>query len=91
MIAFLHKLWAKGLEVLGNCVLFTLAIENLFHVFVLCPFAQLRWKEIKLDGLIYSTSLEVECFWEFLFFLLSKLNASYFGRFAMLLWAIWST
>ena len=40
---------------------------------------------------IYSTSLEVECFQEFLFSLLSKLKASEFGRFAMVLWAIWRT
>ena len=39
--------------------------------FVLCPFAILCWKEIKLDGITYSTSLEVECFYEFLFSLLS--------------------
>ena len=54
----------------SNCVLFTSAIENLFHVFILCPFAQLCWKGIKLDCIIYSTSLslEVECFREFLLF-----------------------
>ena len=70
----------------GNCVLCTSAIENSCHAFVLCPFAILCRKEIKLDGIIYSTSLEVECFYEFLFSLLSKLNASVFGRFAMVLW-----
>ena len=53
---------------LGNCVLCTSAIKNLFHVFILCPFAQLCWKEIKLDSIIYSTSFEVECFQEFLLF-----------------------
>ena len=47
------------------------------------------WKEIKLDGIIYSTSLEVECFQEFLFSLPSTLKALEFGRFAMVLWAIW--
>ena len=35
--------------------------------------------------------LEVECLQEFLFSLLSKLNASKFGSFAMVLWAIWRT
>ena len=51
---------------LGKCVLCTSAIENLFHVFVLFCFAQSCWKEIRLDGIIiYSTSLEVDCFHHF--------------------------
>ena len=69
-----------------NCVLCTSTIDNSFHIFVLYPFAILCWN----DGIIYPTSLEVEYFQEFLFSLLSKLNASVFGRFAMVLWAIWS-
>lgn len=74
-----------GIAIPSLCVSCNNGIENNWHIFVACPFFALScWRAAGLSSLI-DCSESVDCFSNWLFFMLRKTTDSNWDRFAMVL------
>lgn len=83
------NLQKKRISVPLVCGLCNNGMENNWHLFISCRFAQDCWHESKLYDMIESSSLNAESFTELFFMLLSKLKGFEQTKFGMILWNIW--
>ncbi|XVF64157.1 hypothetical protein PTKIN_Ptkin09bG0145200 [Pterospermum kingtungense] len=83
------NLQAQGLAVLSCCVQCSVGLEQPWHVFITCSFAQDCWRVANLSVAVESCMDEVDSFHEWFFKMLATLQGFNVSKFVMVLWAIW--
>ena len=83
------KLQSRGIPVPLCCLMCNRDVENSWHLFFTCSFAQNCWSEAHLWNAVELCLTDSERFGECLFRIMASLNHSDLGKFYMVLWNIW--
>ena len=84
------NLQKRGLMVPCNCLLCGRNLENTWHLFVDCPFAEQVWREVDLWDLIDEKVGIANGFADLFFSILNSYPASLNAKFLMIFWGIWN-
>lgn len=83
------NLQKRGILVPLVCEFYHIGVENSWHLFVSCHFAQDCWRNSLMHEMIKSCRQNAESFSELLFLLLAKLDDFEKANFCMILLSIW--
>ncbi|XVF53061.1 hypothetical protein PTKIN_Ptkin05aG0069300 [Pterospermum kingtungense] len=84
------NLQRRGITMHSTCVFCSNNLENEWHIFTSCVYAQDCWKQVGLDGLVEACMENVESFREWFFKVMGLLSTFQLGKFAMTIYAIWT-
>ena len=84
------QLQSKVIDVSASCFFFCAnSLENVWHLFISCPFAISRWSQLKVSDLIDSMANTSKSLVEWFFKLIKTQNKEVIGKISVVLWAIW--